>query len=206
MIFFFHALFVTFSLLAHAQSNVTAKTDTDESPFEHDYDTEDVSNLEARAKMPVATQPRAPLRAPQDCGTYTMDCRNGPQACNNACFWQFCLQKDENHVYTDNGPEPTAVDPGVKYTGTPKADKNRVLSGVTGSQGNPCRLHPLVQKLYDPFLTSENWNDKMGPDLEADEWPQASMKQGPFVEGAAVPRNSLRCIPASDNGGLPPSA
>lgn len=139
-------------------------------------------------------------RAPQDCGVWEIDCGEGAGACNNACFWHYCLhQLDDDYQYEDNGDEPVCRMPdGSAHDRRPKGDRNRRFSGV-GAENAPCRAQPMVQLLYDSYLTHENWDSKEGPNLDSDEWPMAAMKQNDFVKQQWPPRNSISCIPKKEN-------
>lgn len=120
---------------------------------------------------------RAPSR---DCGTYTLNCAGAEGACNNACYHINCN--------TRSGPNRDRF----TYVGANAGNeqtKNRRQSGcIAGSDGSPCGNYPFSQKFRDPAIQGA---------VDCDEWPMASSIQNDFVPGTV--RNSLRCVPGSEN-------
>ena len=123
-----------------------------------------------------------PRLAGRDCGKYTLDCKGAEGACNNACYHINCN--------TNSGPNRDRF----TYVGSnaqAEQDRNRQQSGCTAATGGSvCGNYPFSQKFRDPALTGI---------VQCDEWPMASSIQNDIVPGTI--RNSLRCIPGSENGG-----
>lgn len=71
-------------------------------------------------------------------------------------------------------------------------DKNRKQSGCETADGSVCNKLPFSQKFHDPVE-----NELGDTTVNCDEWPMATVKQDDFQPGTI--RNSLRCIPASEN-------
>ena len=127
--------------------------------------------------------------APQDRGIFRFDCATAGEACQNACFYMYCANPNPNgHVFRDGGNDPNDV----------LRSRNRRQSGAEPSGGPPCRVLPFSQKLYDTY---PNWNRlNEGESLQTDEFPLAAWQQNNFVANAWPPRNTLRCIPGTQNG------
>ena len=123
--------------------------------------------------------PRAPGR---DCGSYTLDCKGAEGACNNACYHSNCIANASTHpdrfTYVGRGANT-------------ERDRNREQPGCTaGSGGSVCGRYPFSQKFRDSTLRGT---------VQCDEWPMASSIQANLIPW--VIRNSLRCIPGSENAG-----
>ena len=125
-----------------------------------------------------------PRAAGRDCGSYTLDCKGAEGACNNACYHINC-----NTNSGANRDRFTYVGPDAQG----EQDKNRQQSGCTaGSTGSVCNNFPFSQRFREPSLA-------LTDNVQCDEWPMASSIQNDFASGTV--RNSLRCIPGSENGG-----
>jgi hypothetical protein len=130
-------------------------------------------------------------------GVMQMNCLEAPEACQNACYFQDCVQGANGDItkyeykYGDGNPRT--------------ANLNRVQSGVTTNHGRPCRNWPLAQRFWDSyqFTTMPNViSTDPSTSLETDEWPMASMHNEPFDTSAdpSVAQHSLRCITQASNG------
>lgn len=122
-------------------------------------------------------------RQTRDCGTFVLDCAHARGVCNNACYYQNCLNAGQTIRYQD-------------YGGDEDANKqNRVDAGTTVNLGTPCRNMPLSQRMWDSW---PGW-DVVNPNLQTDEWPMAAMEQARWDDDDDDVRNTLRCIPGNDN-------
>jgi len=197
------------TLLASASANIhkvslesflsrgSGKTQYDR-PMDESDGSNDFGNITKRDSLVKRvfnpTQPPQSGPNPRDCGILTFDCNEAWDACNNACFHQFCVLNDADHYYQDLGPKslPDTSD----YN-----DWNRVRSGQETNNGKLCRNLPLSQRFYDKH---NNWQQLTGAqrELEPDEWPMAAMIQPDFDENSVktLPRNSLRCAEKLPNG------
>lgn len=73
-----------------------------------------------------------------------------------------------------------------------KNKENRIQSGCETNDKAVCNSFPFSQKLHDPI------NREPGDtSVNCDEWPMALTKQEEYDDGEY--RNSLRCIPGSEN-------
>lgn len=76
-------------------------------------------------------------------GIFRMDCNVARGACQNACWFTNCVLKRNNvpnsDMYTNGNP------------GSGDEAKNRRESGVTITNGTPCRHWPFGQKFWDTF-------------------------------------------------------
>lgn len=124
-----------------------------------------------------------PRAAGRDCGSYTLDCKGAEGACNNACYHINC-----NTNSGSNRDRFTYIGPDAQK----EQDKNRQQSGCTpGPDGSVCNNFPFSQRFREPALA-------LTDNIQCDEWPMASSIQDDFASGTI--RNSLRCIPGSENG------
>jgi hypothetical protein len=125
-------------------------------------------------------------------GVLQMDCKNAPEVCKNAGFYQNCLvgaKGDYTKVLHVNGKRENYPD-----KKTPIADKARYNSGVSTSWSTPCRAWPFAQRFWHLQDTSKNPVPDKG--LETDEWPMATMNTGSFNKNRPI---SLRCITHDEN-------
>lgn len=169
------------SLPGVGKSVVITTNDEDEDRH-HDTDTHqthwDVSHNPSLPSFLFKPSKRATI----DCGTFIMDCSTARGACNNACYYQNCVKGGQTIRYQDYGDdEDTQYD-------------NRVQAGTKLSGGATCRSLPLSQRMYDQY---PDWATAL-PNLQTDEWPMAATVQDDFQSG--VIRNTLRCIPGTENG------
>jgi hypothetical protein len=79
-----------------------------------------------------------------------VDCLEGPEICNQVCWFQNCVAGDVGKVQF---PEyavgfDSATD---KARSLEDADRNRLTSGVKTSRGPPCMNWPFGQKFYDTY-------------------------------------------------------
>ncbi|EOD50469.1 hypothetical protein UCRNP2_2738 [Neofusicoccum parvum UCRNP2] len=108
-----------------------------------------------------------------------MDCSKSPEACNNACYYENCVEK-KKITYKDSGSDDDN-------------DDARMNSGVGVAPATAvCRTYPIVQKMWDNFPGGIG-----NKELDTDEWPMAQMLQDDFKQGTI--RNTLRCITSGDN-------
>lgn len=106
---------------------------------------------------------------PHDRGTWNLDCKGAPGACNNACYSIICLQQDTKTMYYDPGNNN---------------DANRAASGCNPGK-SVCNATPFSQKLNDPQQLKQP---------SCDEWPMAEVSQSKNTNP-----NVLRCIDQPEN-------
>lgn len=127
-------------------------------------------------------------------GVVQMDCKNSPEVCKNAGFYQNCLRGakgDYTKVLYTNGPtEDAKVD-------TPVADRSRFNSGVSASWSTPCRAWPFAQRFWHPQETRQKPLPDTG--LETDEWPMATMNTGSWSKNNINHPISLMCMTHEQN-------
>lgn len=98
---------------------------------------------------------RSKLLDSNDLSTYTnkmqVDCRAGPDICNQVCWFSNCVAGDEGKLqypeYTIGYDEMSVGD---KAKG--EANQNRLKSGVRTSRGPPCQAWPMGQKFWDSYV------------------------------------------------------
>jgi hypothetical protein len=131
-----------------------------------DEDTEDTIADIKLANTPDSRSPNAifgavkrqATTAPRNCGTWIMDCYKARGACNNACYYQNCVNGGRPITYTDYGGVTAFPD---------IAEDNRKLAGTTVSNSvPPCRMLPLSQRFWD---TWPGWA-RTDPSLDTDEY------------------------------------
>ncbi|SMQ49534.1 unnamed protein product [Zymoseptoria tritici ST99CH_3D7] len=85
--------------------------------------------------------------------------------------------------------------------------QNRVESGVSVTEGTPCKNWPFGQLFWDPYPFSAQVNPDnpaRAPrgsqlELQTDEWPMANWQNPDFDPTADPPQHFLRCITRLDN-------
>jgi hypothetical protein len=79
-----------------------------------------------------------------------VDCLEGPEICNQVCWFQSCVAGDVGKVQF---PEYAIGFDGAtdKARSMEDADRNRLTSGVKTSRGPPCMNWPFEQKSYDTY-------------------------------------------------------
>ncbi|KAK4507119.1 hypothetical protein PRZ48_000853 [Zasmidium cellare] len=123
-------------------------------------------------------------------GTMQIDCLEAPEVCQNACWYQNCLNDPTTPIrYQDGG----------RNSGRDSA--NRLQSGVTVSRGTPCQTWPFGQMFWDTYQFNPNPVKDSEKYLETDEWPMASFENPAFDETADPPQHTLRCITGQSNKG-----
>lgn len=79
-----------------------------------------------------------------------VDCREGPEICNQVCWFQNCVAGDEGGIqYPEYAIGYDAKSGSVRALD--EAAKNRLKSGVTTSRGPPCMNWPMGQKFWDSY-------------------------------------------------------
>lgn len=79
-----------------------------------------------------------------------VDCRKGPEICNQVCWFQNCVTGDEGEVQYPEYAIGYDADSG-KDRAKDSAAQNRPKSGVKTSRGPPCMTWPMGQKFWDTY-------------------------------------------------------
>ncbi|EON68583.1 hypothetical protein W97_07841 [Coniosporium apollinis CBS 100218] len=126
-----------------------------------------------------------PRAAPQDFGTFKVNCRGSEGACNNACYYIRCE--------APNDPDANKITYIGPNGNNGEADRNRYESGCQAQQGGSvCGNFPFSQKFIDDQSKATSYT--------CDEWPPAASQQETFDKKAH--KNSLRCMPGGENSSL----
>jgi hypothetical protein len=142
-------------------------------------------------------------------GTVQIDCLQAPLVCQNAGWYQNCLngaRGNYKQILYESGPMESLR----KVKKTSFADDNRYNSGVTTSFATPCNAAPFSQLFYDRLkgghpLTATNTDKNtkkpktVWVGLQTDEWPMASLWNPTFDPQASIPQVSLRCMDHVNN-------
>jgi hypothetical protein len=125
-----------------------------------------------------------PRAAPKDFGTFKVKCAGSESACNNACYYINCVAKNDK-----DANKITFIGPNGNNG---EADRNRMESGCQTPNGSVCGNYPFSQKFIDDQSKATSYS--------CDEWPPAAAQQEVFDKKAT--KNSLRCMPHSENASL----
>lgn len=91
---------------------------------------------------------------PKDITSYKnrmqVDCRKGPEICNQVCWFQNCVAGDEGEIQYPEYAIGYDVASG-RDRAKDAAAQSRLKSGVKTSRGPPCMTWPMGQKFWDTY-------------------------------------------------------